>query len=149
MPGLNTHGLFRLLSPPSMSSTWSLWSKFANLMNLNTRSSPHRVKTYRPATTQPALPPPHTIMSTSSGMVIFIVVSYKLWDLRTFSKVSELSFGIWEMHPFQYLSLTSTRHFHNDMHLPRLSPTTKEGGLILSDALAPLERARLLFPLVR
>src|SRR6478735_663758 len=51
MPGLNTQGLLRLLSPASISRTLRLWSRFAN----------------RPATTQPQLPPPHTMMSNSSG----------------------------------------------------------------------------------
>jgi hypothetical protein len=35
--------------------------------------------TDRPATTQPQLPPPHTMISTSSGTVIFTTVEYEMY----------------------------------------------------------------------
>jgi hypothetical protein len=65
------HGLFKLVSPASMSMTWRLWSRLANL----------------PATTQPQLPPPSTMMSTSSGSVMVEVAMSYDGCLRNLVKV--------------------------------------------------------------
>lgn len=54
MPGMGTHGLLRLFSPPSIKRTLRFLSRAAS----------------RPATTHPQEPPPATIMSTSSGIVM-------------------------------------------------------------------------------
>jgi len=51
-------GLFKFDSPASTSITCKLWSRLASL----------------PATTQPQLPPPSTMMSTSSGRVMITQV---------------------------------------------------------------------------
>ena len=68
-------GLFKLSSPPSIRSTWRLWSRLAK----------------RPATTHPADPPPHTMISYSSGIVILIVLYVACEELQ--SGCNEISLG--------------------------------------------------------
>lgn len=60
------HGLFKLSSPASINRTERLWSRLAK----------------RPAGTQPALPPPQMMMSTSSGMVMVLGGFFDLTKLR-------------------------------------------------------------------
>ena len=58
------HGLLILSSPASINKTWRLWSRLASL----------------PAGTQPELPPPQTMISTSSGTVMLAVFQLALLD---------------------------------------------------------------------
>lgn len=129
MPGRNTHGLLRLFSPASMSRTVRLWSRFASLENDQNQDCVlvHKggERSYLPATTQPALPPPHTMMSNSSGSgdILIHAVCPSSWGLigragGTHFKSRDLSTG----RRFLYLHRPSSSYLPSP---PRVSnPST-------------------------
>ena len=87
--GRLTHqGLLRLSSPASINNTCRWWSKLAS----------------RPATTQPALPPPQTMISTSSGIVILIGFS------RILLQRIEIGHQFWEFLGIKHVVLYPERH---------------------------------------
>jgi len=133
IPGRNTHGLFRLLSPHSMSSTWRLWSRFANLTNVSFLRIVDHMDGW-------LIPASHNTSSTSTTthndiylirnrhFKFFFCFSYEIqWGSH---KYQILSWGFRGMASFSTSTLKFLETSHNDMHVPRLQPTSKEGNYI-------------------
>jgi len=71
LTGSTHHGLFKLFSPPSITSTDKLWSRFANRpATTQLRSVNESAEWICSVYTNPQDPPPTTMISTSSGIVM-------------------------------------------------------------------------------